>query len=788
MPYLGSQLARGFATTTKQSFSGDASTVAFTLTRNAGQATDLEVFVDNVQQEPTTAYGVSGTTLTFTAAPSTGTNNIYVIHRGGGSTGNLPPQDLGATDYIFRDDISFKSDSAKINFGADSDITLTHVADTGLILKNTHTSGNSGIGAILTLQTGDTDVAANNVLGQIDFQAPDEGTGTDAILKAASIQAVSEGDFSSSSNATSIVLNTASTLAVGSAADGGKLTLNSTGDLTLKDVRTADGSSPTITLQSGDTDIAADDVLGTINFQAPDEGTGTDAILVAAGISAVSEGDFSSSSNATSLKFVTGNSAAAGSDGGSMILSSTGNLTLKDLRTADGSSPTITLQSGDTNMEADDVLGTINFQAPDEGTGTDAILVAAGIAAVSEGDFSSSANATSLVFKTGASEAAAEKMRIDSAGNVGIGATTIDVSTQAGGSGYKVLQIESDEGGQLNFDHNDAGTGSTLGQINFQRAGEVVAEIEGVTDGATDNGRLAFRVQPDGGALTEAMRITHEGNVQIGTTTDRPDNYNGSGSGTEFSGLGLLRIARNGDMLILNRISTDGDIINFNTDGSGFGQIGLSGGNNLYISGTASVHGGLTFATRSVLPALEAAVNDDGTDLGQNGNVFRDIYAGNTSIQTSDEREKQQIASLTDKEIIAAKSLSKLFKTFKWNNAVETKGDNARTHTGHIAQQVETAMSDAGLDVGNYAFFVSGTWWETQTEVPAVEADEENGIKAKDAYTRTDTYQTKEEAPEGATERNRKSLRYAELLAFIGAATEQRLTSIESRLTALEAE
>jgi len=216
MPYLGSQLARGFATTTKQSFSGDASTVAFTLTRNAGQATDLEVFVDNVQQEPTTAYGVSGTTLTFTAAPSTGTNNIYVIHRGGGSTGNLPPQDLGATDYIFRDDISFKSDSAKINFGADSDITLTHVADTGLILKNTHTSGNSGIGAILTLQTGDTDVAANNVLGQIDFQAPDEGTGTDAILVAAGISAISEGDFSSSNNATKLVFKTGASAAADS--------------------------------------------------------------------------------------------------------------------------------------------------------------------------------------------------------------------------------------------------------------------------------------------------------------------------------------------------------------------------------------------------------------------------------------------------------------------------------------------------------------------------------------------------------------------------------------------
>ena len=49
-----------------------------------------------------------------------------------------------------------------------------------------------------------------------------------------------------------------------------------------------------------------------------------------------------------------------------------------------------------------------------------------------------------------------EVMRINSLGNVGIGTANIDVSTQAGGSGYKALQIESDEGGQINFDHNDA--------------------------------------------------------------------------------------------------------------------------------------------------------------------------------------------------------------------------------------------------------------------------------------------------------------------------------------------
>ena len=62
-------------------FSGDGSTVAFTLTYTVSFATDLEVFVDGVQQEPNEAYSVSNKTLTFTGAPGVGTNNIYVIYR-----------------------------------------------------------------------------------------------------------------------------------------------------------------------------------------------------------------------------------------------------------------------------------------------------------------------------------------------------------------------------------------------------------------------------------------------------------------------------------------------------------------------------------------------------------------------------------------------------------------------------------------------------------------------------------------------------------------------------------
>jgi len=181
--------------------------------------------------------------------------------------------------------------------------------------------------------------------------------------------------------------------------------------------------------------------------------------------------------------------------------------------------------------------------------------------------------------------------------------------------------------------------------------------------------------------------------------------------------------------------------------------------------------------------------SDNAYDLGGASNRWDDVYATNGTIQTSDEREKQNITSLTSAEITAATAISKLFKTFKWKDNVAVKGDDARTHTGVIAQQVQSAMSDAGLDASKYAFWCSDTWWEKDVEVAAVEADDtvDPPIEAKDAYTRTDRYDIKDEAPEGATEHTRLGIRYPDLLSFIGAATEQRLTSIESRLTALEA-
>ena len=246
MPYLGNTPAVNFASVTKDTFSGNASTTAFTLSKPA-TTNGVAVYVENVRQIPTTAYAVSGTTLTFTGAPPSGTNNIYVMHHNtpvstathpaaqnltavnGTLTGTLGVTGASTLTGGITGDLDLNTDSAAIKFGADDDVTLTHVADQGLTLKSTATDGASGLGPILNLSTGDTDIASGNQLGTINFQAPDEGTGTDAQLVGASITAIAQADFSASVNSTSLLLRSSNS----GTNDGGYLEVTNAGPIRM---------------------------------------------------------------------------------------------------------------------------------------------------------------------------------------------------------------------------------------------------------------------------------------------------------------------------------------------------------------------------------------------------------------------------------------------------------------------------------------------------------------------------------------------------------------------------
>ena len=278
--------------------------------------------------------------------------------------------------------------------------------------------------------------------------------------------------------------------------------------------------------------------------------------------------------------------------------------------------------------------------------------------------------------------------------------------------------------------------------------------------------------------------IDGSGNLLVGTTT--VSLYNSNSEVGSRVGDGVLMVNRSGlTPAYFNRLSNDGTIVDFRKDGSTVGSIGTVA--SALTAGSGDT--GLLFqpAFDRILPFNMStnAGRDNAIDLGESGTRFDDIYATNGTIQTSDRNEKQDIAELSEAEQRVAVACKGLLRKFRWKDSVAEKGDDARIHFGIIAQDLQDAFEAEGLDAGDYAMFISTTWWEQDVEVPAVEAvdavyetqtDEEGNetqvlvqeaVEAVDAYTKTDTFETAEEAPEGATEKTRLGVRYSELLAFI---------------------
>ena len=101
MGMIGNPADSKFGRANTDSFNGDGSTTVFTLTNDIDAATDIEVLVDNVQQSPFDgSYSVTAPrTLTFSEAPASGTNNVYVMYGVGYTelTAEATPKDDSVT-------------------------------------------------------------------------------------------------------------------------------------------------------------------------------------------------------------------------------------------------------------------------------------------------------------------------------------------------------------------------------------------------------------------------------------------------------------------------------------------------------------------------------------------------------------------------------------------------------------------------------------------------------------------------------------------------------------------
>jgi hypothetical protein len=140
MSYIGNQPTS--VAFPSQNFSGNGSTVAFTMSLAPANTTSVFVYVSGVKQDPTT-YSVSGTTLTFSAAPPSGTNNISVIYMG------VPAS--GVTTTAYRTVTEFTATAGQTSFSVPSyTVGYMDVFRNGVRLNSADFTASTGTTVVLT--------------------------------------------------------------------------------------------------------------------------------------------------------------------------------------------------------------------------------------------------------------------------------------------------------------------------------------------------------------------------------------------------------------------------------------------------------------------------------------------------------------------------------------------------------------------------------------------------------------------------------------------------------------
>ena len=342
-----------------------------------------------------------------------------------------------------------------------------------------------------------------------------------------------------------------------------------------------------------------------------------------------------------------------------------------------GFSPTFQCHNSNTIPAANAVLGTVSFGTLGE---SNEFPKTATIAGIATSQWSTGVAPTDIVLSTTAAASGSvltEHMRLSSEGDT-------------------IFTSDSNPTITLKNADTSIAADQVIGTVEFRGAddsGNVLAghiqQVASGTWGIGDYGSdMVFSVKRGGtgGAFAEKLRLDYDGVEITGAATIT----------TAAATSATASTFKNGT-LTAGKINTH--FINTN----GYLSIGNKAAGLRFIDYQAS---------RYITPFnVDTNVNSDNLiDLGNASARFDDIYATNATIQTSDQNEKQDIAELSEAETRVAVACKGLLRKFRWNSAVEAKGNEARTHFGIIAQDLQAAFEAEGLDAGNYAMFISTTW------------------------------------------------------------------------------
>lgn len=373
-----------------------------------------------------------------------------------------------------------------------------------------------------------------------------------------------------------------------------------------------------------------------------------------------------------------------------------------------------------------------------------------------------------------ASTGGSERLRLDSSGRLGIGTTSPGRLLHVASNGDAIGRLES--------------TGNNDARLEFLRTSsdsyEVVNEVG------------AFKIKHGASGATDTnTRLTIDSSGKVGIGTTSPDGTLHVHTATA----GTVTADSAADDLVVENSAAGGISILTPATSTGY----------LMFASPVTSHAGSVSYNHSTGYMLFRANSTNAVELGSSGglrptggldnalplggasNRWSEVFAGTGTINTSDERAKTDIQDLDAAEQAVAATAKALLKKYRFKDAKERKGNDARWHFGIVAQELAAAFEAEGLDPWAYGLLCHDRWVEADVTVPAgfksvvatpAELDEEGNeitpavyeqVEETPARIERQTFATLADVPEGAAnvvEHDRMGVRYDELFAFILAA------------------
>jgi len=551
VPYIGQQVLPFDPTRTQapprdaDRFSGDGSAVTFTLSRSVQLETDIEVFVANVQQEPITAYSIvpGGTSLTFTAAPASGTNNIYVVYKNFNSGVQVTVPDGSITYAKLANNIRLFTTDNLVPDGSTTVFTLSEtpagantliVSIDGIVQRApvhytvssnqiTFTSAPQSSSNVHVRHLGFrtsatvTALAASSTISTPTIQSPtftgvsgfpDGSASAPSIFRAGD---TNTGVFFPAADTVSTTTGGTERLRIDSS---GNVGIGTTSPSTRLHTLTASGENKLIVEASAASQAA------TLSLQTNNTTPGQ-CIVYMGKTGASTNGQVGYDPNSDYLYFFTVNTER-------MRISSSGNVGIGT------SSPSVKFEinkgsAGSLATFTDGVTTNFNFS-------TSGLV----------GTFGTDAGGNSLALKS----AGTERMRIDSSGNVGIGVTSYSEKLSLNGN----VRFQTNSKTRIEY-LNSTGAYS----LGITGGAAVVFEY------SAGNHEIAFETHWTGNSHVEHMRITKEGNLKFNSGYGSAATAFGCRAWVNFNGTGAVAIRASGNVSSITDNGTGSYTVNFTT-------------------------------------------------------------------------------------------------------------------------------------------------------------------------------------------------------------------------------